>query len=479
MKEKILIVEDQFIEANNLQLTLERAGYNVCGIARSVPIALKLLDQELPTIVLLDIFLQGPLTGIDLAKTLREKNIAFVYLSANSNTETLEAAKATYPYGFLVKPFREKDVLVTLEIAKYLHEHSLESMRRKGSLSQSQNIFGPLTTGESTNRKNQFHIENFHGIVGKSQSLKTVLNHLQIVAPSDTSVLILGESGTGKESAAACIHQTSPRKLKPLIKVDCAALPVSLIESELFGHERGSFTGATEKRIGKFELANDGTIFLDEIGELPLEVQVKFLRVLQEKEIEPIGSNKVMKVNVRIITATNRNLENEIAAGRFRMDLYYRLNVFPLTLPPLRDRKEDIPLLALHFASYYSDTFGKRVTEISDNVLNELSDYHWPGNIRELQHTIERAVLISQGNVITEIAMPTKIAAISKPISSATVKTLDEIEREHILAVLAQCNGRIAGSGGAAELLGMHVSTLNSKMKKLGLQKISRFTKPD
>lgn len=476
MKEKILIVEDQFVEANNLQLILERAGYDVCGIARSVPVALTLIDQEQPYLVLLDIFLQGPLTGIDLAKTLREKNIAFVYLSANSNAETLEAAKATYPYGFLVKPFREKDVLVTLEIARYLHEHSLESMMRKGTLPQTaRHLQAIANAGIKDNPQNE---HNFHGIVGKSQSLKTVLNHIQIVAPTDTSVLILGESGTGKESAALCVHQLSPRKSRPLIKVNCAALPVNLVESELFGHERGSFTGATEKRIGKFELANEGTIFLDEIGELPLDVQVKFLRVLQEKEIERVGSNEVIKINARIITATNRKLEREIAAGNFRMDLYYRLNVFPITLPPLRDRKDDIPLLAKHFVTYYSNLLGRNISGLTSTALEDLSNYHWPGNIRELQHTVERAVLMANGNVISEVAMPEVFHA-TPPSNPKIIKTMDEIEREHIIAVLKQCDGKISGSGGAAELLGMNVSTLNSKMKKLGIQKISKFSKPD
>lgn len=478
MREKILIVEDQFIEANNLQLILERAGYDVCGIARSVPIARKMVEQERPSIVLLDIFLQGPLTGIDLAKSLREKNIAFVYLSANSNAETLEAAKATFPYGFLVKPFREKDVLVTLEIARYLHGNSLESMRRRGSLQQ------VAADGESSDRTtpakstDPFLIGTTNGIIGKSQQLKTVLEHLQIVAPSDTSVLIMGESGTGKERFASCIHRMSPRKLKPLIKVNCAALPVNLVESELFGHERGAFTGASEKRIGKFELANEGTIFLDEIGELPLEVQVKFLRVLQEKEIERIGSNEVIKINTRIITATNRNLEREVAAGRFRMDLYYRLNVFPLLLPPLRERKEDIPLLARHFVTYYSNILGKNVSGISESVFSHLSNYDWPGNIRELEHAIERAVLMAEGSIITYMAIPES----NQPETiepTRVLKTMDEMEKEHILAALKQCKGKISGQGGAAELLGINVSTLNSKMKKLGIQKVSKFTEPD
>ncbi|HEY5823895.1 MAG TPA: sigma-54 dependent transcriptional regulator [Cyclobacteriaceae bacterium] len=463
MKEKILIVEDQFIEANNLQMILERAGYEVCGIARSVPIALKLIDREKPDLVLLDIFLRGPLTGIDLAKTLREKNIAFVYLSANSNKETLMAAKETRPYGFLVKPFREKDVLVMLEIAHYQHAHNLDSFLRDNPKSLTVESVKAITEKQ----------ENFHGIIGRSPKLKQVLRHLQLVAPTDTSVLILGESGTGKERIAECTHELSPRKNNPLIKVNCAALPANLIESILFGHEKGAFTGATERRIGKFEQANGGSIFLDEIGELGLDVQVKLLRVLQEKEIERIGGNSTIKINVRIIAATNRNMEKEVAEGRFRMDLYYRLIVFPLVLPPLRERKEDIPLLTKHFIDYFSGKNGSRIEPISSELLNRLVNHSWPGNIRELAHSIERAVLLAENNYIREIPMTTFSLSESSGISK--LKTMEENERDHIINALRQCQGKIFGKGGAAELLGMHYSTLNSRIKKLGIEKETVF----
>lgn len=460
MKEKILIVEDQFIEANNLQMILERAGYQVCGIARSVPIALKFIEEQIPDLVLLDIFLKGPLTGIDLARTLRERNIAFVYLSANSNRETLMAAKETRPYGFLVKPFREKDVLVMLEIAHYQHEHSLEVVMRKNTneriLPQSQVV--------------QDQSSIFRGIVGKSQKLQSVLNHLRVVAPSDTSVIVLGESGTGKERIAECIHELSTRKNKPLVKVNCAALPSNLIESILFGHEKGSFTGALERRIGKFEQAQGGTIFLDEIGELALDIQVKLLRVLQEREIERIGGNQTIPVNVRIVAATNRNLEKEVAEGRFRMDLYYRLNVFPLLLPPLRERKEDIALLVHHFVHYFSEKTGKVLEPVSAQIMNQLTNHSWPGNVRELAHVIERAVLLAERNRITEVSI-TKIGA----TSVSSLKTLEQNERDHIIAALRQCHGKIFGKGGAAELLGMNTSTLNSRIKKLGIEKETIF----
>ena len=643
MKEKILIVEDQFVEADYLRLMLEQAGYSITGIARSVPQAQEMIKKERPDFVLVDIFLKGKLTGIDLAKQLGEANIPFVYLSANSNEDVLMAAKATQPYGFLVKPFRERDLLITLEIARYRHEHSLESRyRREAELQKDlKNIINDSTgweqkllkiatilqpyipfdylaagfdnmgqpffkglcflrigfneyqmigvkeletiTGKSkgelialqsnnpaeTNAtfydeeafenickhpslrklfadtfqlkshlemplnilngktfsfclysrrpdaynadqvelferiqlpliksielmlqngngekskdlqpKTKFagertgNMEGFEGIIGKSHLLLNVFDHVSQVAATDTSVLLLGESGTGKEKIADCIHNLSTRKGQPFIKVNCATLPSTLIESELFGHEKGSFTGANEKRIGKFEKADKGTIFLDEIGEMPVELQVKLLRVLQEKEIEPIGSNAPVKINVRIIAATNRNLEKEVAEGRFRLDLYYRLNVFPITLPSLRERKEDIPALAYYFMNYYNQKAGRKISGLSDNVLKTMMSYDWPGNIRELEHLVERSVLLAKGTTIDEISLP----AIQKKETSSTneedrMKTIQENERDYIISVLKKCNGRIWGPGAAAEILNIPPSTLKSKMKKLGIKK--------
>jgi DNA-binding NtrC family response regulator len=469
MKEKILIVEDQFIEANNLQEMLELVGYRVCGIARSVPKAIELLEQHQPDLVLIDIFLKGPLTGIDLAKRLREVNIPFVYLSANSDKQTLEAAKATRPYGFLVKPFREKDILVMLEIARYRHEHSPESFDR---------AVQPGAQVKTTAVNDALNDR----IIGASQAMESVMNLVKIAAPVDTSVLILGENGTGKERIAESIYERSARRNKPLTKVNCSALPPTLVESILFGHERGAFTGAVEKRIGKFEQAHEGTIFLDEIGEMPLDMQAKFLRVLQEREIERIGSNKPMKINVRIIAATNRNLEKEIAEGRFRMDLYFRLNVFPIQIPPLRDRREDIPGLVAHFIANASKKYSKPVKTISRPLLTDLMAYHWPGNVRELEHLMERSVLLCDGDTINQlpdfqIHKPSATAALSE---EGRVRTMEEMERDYILQILEKCNGRIFGKGGAAELLGMHVSTLNSRIKKLGIEKEkAKFTNRD
>ncbi len=594
MKEKILIVEDQFVEADYLRSMLEEKGYAVTGIARSYAKALELIGQERPGFVLLDIFLKGKQTGIDLARELAKDKIPFVYLSANSNEEILSAAKTTQPYGFLVKPFRERDLLATLEIARYRHEQSVQYKEKSagdlaGNLKQligepldsqlkllkfatilqrsipfdylsigaetgflrvGYDEYQPIgakelqtITGRSekdlqkipynTLIKDTFQMaaelniplqrqslslfsrrqhtydatafehlhavlseslsvilrtplhpprqfpspekdtsgDAFSGIIGKSHLLLNVFDLVTQVAYSDTSVLILGESGTGKEGVANCIHQLSGRSGKPFIKVNCAALPPNLIESELFGHEKGAFTGAFDKRIGKFEKAHTGTIFLDEIGELPMESQVKLLRVLQEKEIERVGGKDPIKVDVRIIAATNKNLEKEVAEGRFRLDMYYRLNVYPITLPPLRQRKEDIPLLAEHFIRIYNQKAGKKITGLSEKVLKDMMHYTWPGNIRELEHLIERGVLLAKGTVIESTLVPHLAANDSAANAEDRLKTIHENERDHILAVLKKCNGRVWGSGGAAEILNIPPSTLKSKMKKLGIKK--------
>lgn len=636
MKEKVLIVEDQFIEADYLRQMLITSDYTVCTLATSVAQAEEILKEEKPTFVLLDIFLKGKETGIDFAKRLRQRHIPFVYLSANSNEEVLTLAKATHPEGFLVKPFHKKDLLVTLEIARYRHSHSVESSSMRetalrqeiadlferfpslhdqlGSIPRVMQPFLPFdfitidyvdldvaqnqsirmlrigydeyqTIGdvelktiigsrieisqpdddsaprediaifheEQFNRlmrtsvlkksyaktfdlqaslylcvkvgRHRFHIwtyskrpgaysdehlrigrsiraaiesgialgilqskhafnthsadatadhaDSFKGIIGKSHRMLNVLDYVQTVAPSDTAVLILGESGTGKEKISDCIHQMSKRSNQAFIKVNCAALPSTLIESELFGHEKGAFTGAHEKRIGRFEQADKGTIFLDEIGELPIEFQAKLLRVIQEKVVERVGSSQSKKIDVRIIAATNRNLEKEVAEGRFRLDLYYRLNVFPITLPALRDRKEDIPDLIEYFKRSYNTKTGRRIQAFSPKAIAKLSDYTWPGNIRELENLVERNILLAKTLVIDDIVLPppnhSNIRATNP--TDDPIKSIQQNEKDHILAVLQKCNGRIWGPGAAAELLKIPPSTLKSKMKKLGIAK--------
>lgn len=647
MNKHVLIVEDEFIVANDLQIILQKAGYTVSGIAASVDEAARLIQQRRPDLVLLDIQLKGEKTGIDLARQLKQENIAFVYLSANSNQSILEEAKATEPYGFLVKPFRPKDILITLDIARYRHEHSQEtSLRREVMLQQlflainnetseweekllkiaiaiqphvpfdcmmtsmrasEHQIKGcsflrigfeqyqmireeelSVITGLSSKELKKLesavppektaalyndedfkkactknpvkalfaktfnlesllvmplfllsgkifalhffsrkpdayapaHLEllrrlqqslsivienilireemtafsgisqhqkkvnlpeteiisNFEGIIGSSPPLLNALDLLSQVAPLDTSVLILGESGTGKEKMASCIHMLSPRKDGPFVKINCATLPPTLIESELFGHEKGAFTGAIEKRTGKFEQAHDGTIFLDEIGEMPPELQVKLLRVLQEKQVERIGGKGPVKVNVRIIAATNRNLEKEVAEGRFRLDLYYRLNVFPIVSPALRERGEDIKQLANYFAIQGSNRIGKSFPGISAQMMNELEAWHWPGNIRELENIIEQSIILNDGK--SELTLRRPLQPLPTENYTAPARSLIDVkqkqlqdEKAYIFSILKKTNGRIRGKGGAAELLNLKPTTLESRMAKLGIRK--------
>ena len=324
---------------------------------------------------------------------------------------------------------------------------------------------------------------NFEEIVGDSPPLLALLRRVDQVAPTDSSVLIYGETGTGKELIARAIHDRSNRKNRPLVKVNCSAISAGLVESELFGHVKGAFTGAFERRIGRFELADGGTIFLDEVGELPSDTQVKLLRVLQEREFEPVGSNRSVHVDVRIICATNRNLEESIKAGTFRSDLYYRLNVFPLEVPPLRERRSDIDQLARFFVSRYARNLGKKITAISEGATQKLLSYSWPGNVRELQNVIERALILSNGPVLDlegDLTTVSPSSFVSEPLpelaeipyaDQSPLQTLHEVERAHILAVLEQTHGVIEGANGAAKTLGMHPNTLRHRMEKLGIKR--------
>ena len=312
--------------------------------------------------------------------------------------------------------------------------------------------------------------ECFGEIIGQSDAMAYVFFRIDQVAPQDTTVLLLGETGTGKGMVAREVHRRSSRKQRPMITVNCTALPANLIESELFGREKGAFTGAHARQMGRFELADGGTIFLDEIGEMPLELQVKLLRVIQDGEFERLGSPRTLKVDVRIIAASNRNLEEEIRAGRFREDLFYRLSVFPVTIPPLRQRKEDIPLLVDHFVAKFNKKTGKKVGSVSKETLNSLQDYDWPGNVRELESVVERAVITSQGAALQvldrfEIAQPPRGQAAQE------VKALADLERDHILQVLHKTNWRVEGENGAALLLGLNPSTLRARMRKYGIRR--------
>ncbi len=320
-------------------------------------------------------------------------------------------------------------------------------------------------------------IYNFAEIIGSGGEMEKVYHLMSLVADSNSTVLVLGETGTGKELIARAIHNASPRKEKLMVKVNCAALPANLIESELFGHERGAFTGALDRRIGKFELANHSTLFLDEIGEMPLEAQAKLLRVIQERELERIGGKQTIKIDVRIVAATNRDLEEEVKAGRFRADLYYRLNVFPISLPPLRNRIEDIEALSYFFVSKFSKNTGRRITKIAPVVIQQLRAYTWPGNVRELEHMIERSVLLSPDGVLKEVFIPKATASEKNEVALLPNQSLEEVERSYIIEVLKRSSGKISGAGGAAEILDIPGNTLHSKMKKLNIGKADYFGK--
>jgi PAS domain S-box-containing protein len=309
---------------------------------------------------------------------------------------------------------------------------------------------------------------NFEELIGSSTSLKTVRKNVERVAPTGSTVLITGETGTGKELIARAIHNLSPRKDKPLVKVNCAAIPAGLIESELFGHEKGAFTGALTKKMGRFEVADKGTIFLDEIGELPLDLQSKLLRVLQEGEFERVGGTQTFKVNVRVIAATNRDLEQQSKTGHYRPDLYYRLNVFPIHLPPLREREGDIPMLVQYFVRKFATDFGKKIDRIPERMMSALQRYQWPGNIRELEHVIERAVILSEGPQLEPIEW---LSSSNGKAGEGKTLTLEEMERQHIVDVLEQTNWRVSGEKGAAKILGLNPTTLEARMKKLGISR--------
>jgi formate hydrogenlyase transcriptional activator len=316
---------------------------------------------------------------------------------------------------------------------------------------------------------------DFGDIVGENAALRAILKDVETVAPTESTVLIRGETGTGKELIARALHDLSPRKDRTFVKLNCAAIPTGLLESELFGHEKGAFTGAIKQKIGRFELAHQGTVFLDEVGDIPLELQPKLLRVLQEQEFERLGGTKTIRVNVRVVAATNRDLTEMIAEGRFRRDLYYRLNVFPIALPPLRERTDDIPRLVRHFTQGFARRMGRRIVAIPTSVMDALVRYPWPGNVRELQNVIERAVILSNGPAL-QVALAdlqpeaAPAAPAAAPTAAAPV-TLSDAERDHILRVVREANWVLGGPKGAAARLGMKRSTLHWKMKKLGISR--------
>jgi formate hydrogenlyase transcriptional activator len=376
------------------------------------------------------------------------------------------------PYGFLAigskrrNAFSERD----LAFAEQIGFHLSQAITNFSAYEEIRSLKEQLEQENVYLRDEMKSSVDFKTLVGESPALQKTLKAIEKVAPTDSTVFITGETGTGKELVAQAIHHLSPRKEKPLITVNCAALPPTLIESELFGHEKGAFTNASARKIGRFELANGSTIFLDEVGELPLDLQTKFLRVLEAQELQRVGGTLTVKLNVRVLAATNVEVEQAVKKGLFRSDLFYRLNVFPVRMPPLRERRDDIPLLARHFAKKYSERHRKTIARIGSSALKALASYDWPGNVRELEHVIERAVIVSQGPVLTLEELDPPIHHIG---ASPPPRTLADAERTHIIETLGQTNWILAGTHGAAARLGMKRSTLQHRMKKLGIRRPS------
>lgn len=399
-----------------------------------------------------------------LAHELQSRPQGEQYLWIPGNLEALEANEKHFPAEASLSRFEMRGRTFFTLILRNVNDR-LEAERKIQSLSEQAEYL----------REEIEKLQDFGEVIGESKELLRTLREVQQVAVTDSTVLIVGETGTGKELIARAIHSGSSRKEKPLIKVNCAAIPTTLMESEFFGYEAGAFTGATKRREGRFELADQGTIFLDEIGELPLDLQAKLLRVLQEGEFEPVGSSRTKKVDVRVIAATNRDLQDLIKEGKFREDLYYRIHVFPITVPPLRKRGSDVILLARSFAEKFAQKMGRKLKDLTPGAIMRLKSYHWPGNVRELQNVIERSVITStDGTLNLDRSLPEAepIAGSPPHVSKIlTARELEEIERENFLRALELTGWRISGKHGAAEMLQLKPSTLTSRMKALGIQR--------
>ncbi|GAA4415749.1 hypothetical protein GCM10023187_46520 [Nibrella viscosa] len=486
----ILIVDDTPNNIGILFETLSHSGYKVL-VERDGKSAIEQIKYARPDLVLLDVMMPG-MDGFETCRRLKHdpvtKEIPVIFMTALAETIDKVNGFNMGAVDYITKPFQLQEVLSRINTHLTLRNLRQELQQANQLLEQrvaerTEALSKALKEVEELKNKLQAEnhylreeirqTSNFEEIVTQSKLFRKVLSKVEQVAPTQTSVLILGESGTGKELLARAVHNLSSRKNRPLVKINCAALPATLIESELFGHEKGAFTGAAGQKIGRFELADGGTLFLDEIGEMPLELQAKLLRVLQEGEFERLGSTKTLKVNVRIIAATNRDLEQEIADGKFREDLYYRLNVFPIQSPPLRERKEDIPVLVRHFCDKHGPSIGRKIDLIPQEVINALMAYNWPGNIRELENIIERSLIISTGRKLELGDWPGSASLNRRSLLTKKVSplTLEECERNHILSVLEMTHWKVSGDNGAARILDIIPTTLESRMKKLGIRR--------
>lgn len=441
-KVKILVVDDEAIVRESLGDWLKDADYQVFT-AESGHEALKVIEREKPVIMIADLVMPG-MDGIELMKRAkaRQPRIEVIIITAYASIPTAITAMKEGAYDYIEKPFcPERTELLVKKLAE--HQELIEE-----NLTLRQRL------------EDRYHFEN---IITKSPKMQRLIELIKIVGKSNATVLITGESGTGKELVARAIQSQSSRHNKPFITISCAALPESLLESELFGHEKGSFTGAYTQKKGKFEFANGGTIFLDEIGEMSANIQVHLLRVLEEKEFTRVGGNEPIRVDVRVISATNKDLRKAIEKQEFREDLYYRLNVVNIELPPLRERKEDVPLLAEHFLNKFAADNRKEVTGFSPDALEFLLGYDWPGNVRELENAIERAVILAKDSIITVADLPQENLSLVRLAS--TGKNLKEVEKNHVLNVLRKAGGNYSE---AARILGISRMTLYNKAKEYG-----------
>ncbi|HSV17604.1 MAG TPA: sigma-54 dependent transcriptional regulator [Casimicrobiaceae bacterium] len=456
-KAVVLVVDDEPLNVDLLEQELEAAGYATVAATGGAE-ALMMAGKHAPDLILLDVMMHG-MDGYEACRRLKgseaTRAIPVIFLTALTETFDKVQGFAAGAVDYVSKPFETQELLARIGTHIALRREIEAHRKSKATLAC---LADEIRSGRA--------------MIGASAALRRVREQIERVASTDSTVLIEGESGTGKELVARAIHDASHRRDRPLVKINCAALPRELVESELFGHEKGSFTGATQQRRGRFEIADGGTLFLDEIGELPLEAQAKLLRVLQEREFERVGGTQTLKVDVRIVAATNRDLQSQVAGSRFRPDLYFRLNVFPIRVPPLRERPEDIPQLVERFAASSSRRTGRPFTSVAPAFLERARAYHWPGNIRELENSVERALIMSNDGTLEAQHLSLEPPGLDAPAQSTpTDATLEAVERAHIRGVLARSDWRIEGERGAAALLGLNPSTLRGRMRKLGIRK--------
>ena len=497
----ILIVDDETANLQLLTQVLSDAGYQALRSAKQPKLALESALAQPPSLILLDVRMPK-MDGFEVCRRLKQDkrthDIPVIFVSSLQDVQDRVQGFEAGGVDFISKPFQEPEILArvrihltlrnmqlhledlvakrTVELTAEIAERKRAELELKQAYDEIRKLKDRLEAENLTLREEIKVTFKDNELIGESHLFQAALQQVQHVAPTDSTVLILGETGTGKGLIARKIHQLSGRQDRPLVNVNCAALPATLIESEFFGHEKGAFTGAIDRKIGRFEMADGGTIFLDEIGDLPIELQAKLLRVLQDNEFERIGSSTTRSVDTRVIAATNRDLDTHIEQGAFRADLYYRLGVFPIRLPPLRERRGDIPLLVWFFITMLQPRLGKTFDSVPSGVMDALTAYDWPGNVRELQNIVERAMILSSGTSLElgdALVGNSKAASVSGPTAGQQSDNLEDAQRAHIIRVLEECGWKIRGKDGAAERLGLKRTTLQSRMKKLGIQRPS------